>query len=174
MKTQFLSTMLWAYQIYTLTSAVATMATKATIGIICQIWEDLNLIGSIGVDDDFAGILLFAAVVVRTTSRSSGRSRPATATMMTCLAVFLLHPPSIPIYSIIRITTNKLECPSFKLTTTTANRTTKRAKRAKNFILFLISCLQRWIAYWFDATEKLLIYSWIKADLKFPRWQSTQ
>ena len=80
------------------------MATKATIGIICQIWEDLNLIGSIGVDDDFAGILLFAAVVVRTTSRSSGRSRPATvvifSTMTACLAVFLLHPPNIQIYVI--------------------------------------------------------------------------
>ena len=110
MKTQFLSAMLWAYKIYTLTSAVATVATKATIGIICQIWEDLNLIGSIGVDDDFAGILfaavgiLFAAVVVRTTSRSSGRSRPATvvifSTMTACLAVFLLHPPNIQIYVI--------------------------------------------------------------------------
>ena len=110
------------------------MATKATIGIICQIWEDLNLIGSIGVDDDFAGIL-FAAVVVRA-SGSSGRSRPATVAMMACLAVFLLNPPSIQIYSIIRITTNKLEFPSVKLTTTTANRTTKRAKRAKNFIFF--------------------------------------
>ena len=204
---------MFSYKKYPLTrTVVATVATKVTVGIIGQIREDLNLIGNIGVDIYFAGILLiavavrasrssgrsrpatvvifptmtaclavflfhppsiqiyiiritnkseilefyligsigiegfagilFAAVVVRA-SGSSGRSRPATVAMMACLAVFLLHPPSIQIYSIIRITTNKLEFPSVKLTTTTANRTTNRAKRAKNFILFLISCLQR-------------------------------
>ena len=75
---------------------VVATAMVTTIGIIGQIREDLNLIGSIGVDD-FAGILLLA-VVVRATSRSSGRSRPATVVMvfptmmMACLAVFLIQP----------------------------------------------------------------------------------
>jgi len=89
-------------QKYLLTRTVVATAvvTKATIGVIGQIRENLNLIGSFGVDINFVGILL-VAVVVRT-SRSSGQNRPATVVifptmMMTSIAVILFH-SSISIY----------------------------------------------------------------------------
>ena len=85
---------------------MTAVATKATIGIIGQIREDLNLTGSIGVAD-FAGIFLVALVV--RASRSSCRSRPATATMVTSLSGFLYH-RSIQIYMfIIHITKYQVE-----------------------------------------------------------------